>query len=250
MASGPSNSHDPADRTTLVQELLSMSDPKKLVLKAQQNPQILLQTIQSLANGNANTVAELNATKMRLENLEQNQKLNPGITSVRDNLLSRLVEVLGDRNNNGGGSIIIPDPPIFEGAKKNFAIWKDNVLMKININGDRFPSLQSKLVYIYSRLDILCQAHIHSWVKNGALTFESIDSMMGILHTIFHDPNIIRDAVSRLYSNKQKNKPFSVWIAEVRRDAAIADYDYDSRYLRDIIFHNLSLELHQALIHE
>lgn len=250
MASDPSSSHVSADPTILVQELLSMSDPSQLILKVQRNPQVVLETFQSLANGNANTVAELNATKMRLESLEQNQSTEPKKDSGDESLLSRLVEILGDRNRNGGGSILIPDPPIFEGAKKNFAIWKDNILMKININSDRFPSLQSKLVYIYSRLDTICQTHIHSWVKNGTLTFESVESMMEILHTIFHDPNIIRDAITRLYSNKQRNKPFSEWIAEVRRDAAIADYDYESRHLRDLIFHNLNLELQQALIYE
>lgn len=145
---------------------------------------------------------------------------------------------------------MIPDPQLFKGAKRDFAIWKDNILMKINVNRDLFPSEQSKLVYIYSRLDTLCQAHVHSWVKDGTLTFECVDQMMEILHIIFHDPNLVRDAVNRLYSNKQKNKSFSTWIAEIRRDAAIAEYDHDSRHLKDLIFHNMSLELQQALIYE
>lgn len=250
MSSDSGNSRTHSDRTALVQEILSISDASQLVLKVQSNPKVILDAFQGLATGNASAVAELNETRMRLQALEQKQIPEPNKEASDESLLSRLVKILDNRNNIGNGSIMIPDPPLFEGAKKNFALWKDSVLMKLNVNGDRFPSEQSKLVYIYSRLDTLCQAHIHSWVKNGMLTFESVDSMMEILHTIFHDPNLVRDAVSRLYSNKQKNKPFSVWIAEIRRDAAIAEYDYDSRHLKDLIFHNLSLELQQAIIYE
>ncbi|KAI0994740.1 hypothetical protein K3495_g13441 [Podosphaera aphanis] len=70
------------------------------------------------------------------------------------------------------------------------------------------------------------------------------------LEILFDDPNRIRDAKFRLHSNKQRNKPFSTWIAEVRRDAAISRYDKYPEPLRDIIFLNFSLKLKKALIHE
>ena len=73
--------------------------------------------------------------------------------------------------------------------------------------------------------------------------------MMNQLTILFDDPNRVRDAIARLHSNQQKNKAFSSWIGEIRRDAAIAGYE-NSDKLRDIVFLNLSLELEKALIHE
>ncbi|KAI0995758.1 hypothetical protein K3495_g12422 [Podosphaera aphanis] len=49
--------------------------------------------------------------------------------------------------------------------------------------------------------------------------------------------------------NNQTNKPFSSWIAEIRRDAEIAGYE-NTQALRDIVFLNISFELQRALINE
>lgn len=124
------------------------------------------------------------------------------------------------------------------------------MLMKLNVNQDHFSDDQARMVYIYSRLDKQCQAHLHAWVTNGFIRFPSAVDMMDTLHVIFHDPNPERDASARLHNNPQNNKPFSLWISEIRRDAAIANYDPNSIYLRDLLFHNLSLDLKKALVHE
>lgn len=91
---------------------------------------------------------------------------------------------------------------------------------------------------------------IASWVRNGVLLFESVEQMILILDTVFGDPNRVRDAVNRLHSNFQRNKPFASWIVEIRKDASIAGYDLDSRSLLDLVFYNMSIELKQALVHE
>lgn len=116
-------------------------------------------------------------------------------------------------------------------------------------NADHFPSEQSKMAHIYSMLDQNCQAHLHGSIRKGELIFDSVESMMNELTVLFDDPNRVRDAKARLHSNFQRNKPFSTWIAEIRRDAAIAGYENSER-LRDIVLLNLNLELEQALIHE
>ncbi|KAI0998628.1 hypothetical protein K3495_g9567, partial [Podosphaera aphanis] len=72
---------------------------------------------------------------------------------------------------------------------------------------------------------------------------------MNQLTILFDDPNRVRDAVARLHRNKQKNKAFSSWIAEIRRDAAIAGYE-NTQALTDIVFLNINLELQRALINE
>ena len=46
-------------------------------------------------------------------------------------------------------------------------------------------------------------------------------------------------------------KSFASWIAEIRRDAAIAGYSgYGYNQLKDLILNNMSLELKKSLIHE
>lgn len=73
--------------------------------------------------------------------------------------------------------------------------------------------------------------------------------MMDLLVTLFDDPNRVRDAINRLYSNPQRNEPFSNWIAEIHWDAAMAGYDSQSKTLRDLVLSNINLELNQALIY-
>lgn len=105
------------------------------------------------------------------------------------------------------------------------------------------------MAHIYSILDQNCQVHLHGSLRKGQLNFDSVESMMNDLTVLFNDPNRVRDAKARLHSNFQRNKPFSTWISEIWRDAAIAGYQNSER-LRDIVFPNLNLELEQALIHE
>lgn len=121
--------------------------------------------------------------------------------------------------------------------------------MKLKSNADHFPTEQSRMAFVYSMLDQNCQSHLHGFIKDGVIHFESFDKMMNELTILFDDPNRVRDATARLYANSQRNKPFSSWIAEIRRDAAIAGYE-SSRELRNIVFLNLNLELQQALIYE
>lgn len=74
----------------------------------------------------------------------------------------------------------------------------------------------------YSKMNADCQAHLHSWISEGELRFPSLQAMLNLLDVLFEDPNRVRDAKERLYGNRQRDKPFATWIAEIRRDAAIA----------------------------
>lgn len=55
---------------------------------------------------------------------------------------------------------------------------------------------------------------------------------------------------ARLLANQQRNNPFSSWIAEIIRDAAITGYDKYLDSLWDLWFLNLNFELKQAIIYE
>lgn len=74
--------------------------------------------------------------------------------------------------------------------------------------------------------------------------------MIDLLKKIFDNPNWVKDAIKRSYSNSQRNKVFSTWIAVLRRDASMARYDYNHRALRDPVMTNIRLELQATLINE
>lgn len=125
-----------------------------------------------------------------------------------------------------------------------------SILLKLNVNEDNFPSDQTKIAYIYSRRGPSCQAHLHCWLYNGRLNFGSLKQIMDLLDTLFDDSNRFQDAINRLHSNSQRNKPFSSWIAEIHRDTAMAGYDSQSQTLRDLVLSNINSEISQVLTYD
>ncbi|POS86565.1 hypothetical protein EPUL_002924, partial [Erysiphe pulchra] len=184
---------------------------------------------------------ELEDAKEGLKELEKSS----GTTTV----LGKLADVLDRLQIPNHKSAIIHSGGVFNGDKILIPIWKEGILLKLKSNADHFPTEQSRMAFVYSMLDQDCQSHLHRFIKGGVIHFESFDKMMNKLTILFDDPNRVRDATARLHANNQRNKPFSSWIAEIRRDASIAGYE-SSRELRNIVFLNLNLELQQALIYE
>lgn len=195
--------------------------------------------------------AELESTQQRLKKLEKKASTSSlqGQSQIEGTLI-KLTEVLSNFQPSTAGPLENHDIAIFNGDKEKFPIWKEAILMKLKSNSRHFPTEKSRMNFVYSKLNGDCQAHLHSWISEGELLFPSLQAMLQLLATLFDDPNRVRNAKARLYSNHQRNKPFSSWIAEMRRDAAIAGYDKHLGPLRDIIFLNLSLELKQAIVHE
>lgn len=95
----------------------------------------------------------------------------------------------------------IPDSALFYDDREEFLIRKEAMLLKLNANPDHFPTQQSKMAFISSRLSPISQAHLQGWVENGAILFPSANLMMKTLATIFDDPNRKHNSVVRLYSN-------------------------------------------------
>ncbi|KAI1007298.1 hypothetical protein K3495_g923 [Podosphaera aphanis] len=122
---------------------------------------------------------------------------------------------------------LVPDASTFCGDKGKFPTWKGGVLLKLTANSDHYPTEQAKMTYVYSMLDSDNQDHL--------MDFSSLSKIMDHLTTLFDNPNRVRDAQARLHATRQKNKSFSSWIAEIRRDAAISGYDKKPHILLDII---------------
>ncbi|RKF60460.1 hypothetical protein OnM2_050068 [Erysiphe neolycopersici] len=239
----------------ILEHLKEVSEPSQLAQELSAEPQLMVEAVQALTQRYEQTAereAELELARTRIQELEHaaSGSNKSERQSMNDETLTKLAELLTNRSQPNFKSPFMPDPPVFSGDKKDFLTWKSSVLLKLNINNDHFPSDQSRMAYIYSRLSNQSQSHLQSWLNDGTLTFTSVDQMFKLLSTLFDDPNRARDAAVRLHSNYQRNRPFISWISEIRRDAAVAGYDPDSLVLRNLIFFNMSNELKRAIIHE
>lgn len=246
-------------------DLAKVTNATQFLNGVQKNPELVFEAVKTLAQqsvGEGTAASQLE--KAYKEILEKEQQLLDSAKELEDakkglkNLenssetnivLGKLADVLGRLQLPGQKSAPIHSGAVFNGDKKLFPTWKEGILLKLRSNIDHFPTDQSKMAFVYSMLDQDCQSHLHGYIKDGVINFGSLDIMMNELTILFDDPNRVRDAIARLHANNQRNKPFSAWIAEIRRDAAIAGYE-NTRELRNIVFLNLSLELQQALIYE
>ncbi|KAI0995915.1 hypothetical protein K3495_g12267 [Podosphaera aphanis] len=194
------------------------------------------------------TRAELESAHRRTQELERAPSSSAGENA---DPIERLVQALNAQTRSHTiRSAELRETEIFSGLKKDFPSWKESVLLKLNVNADHYPTDQSKMALIYSLLNPESRTHIRPWLSEGVLTYPSLADMWTHLTTLFDDPNASRDAAARLHSNYQKKRPFSSWIADIRRDALLAGYDTNSLQLRNLVLLNMSVELKRALIHE
>lgn len=264
-----------SENTNLVlDELSKLTDVSLFQKGVQENPELIFNAVKELTShhqdlGSVTSVlqaaqfdlsartnelskatTELESAQQKIKRLEKKVSSSPSGQSQTEISLNKLIEALSRWQSHSVGSFDTHSVAVFNGDKSKFSTWKDGILMKLRSNPHCFPTEKSMMNFIYSKLNEDCQAHLHSWMIDGELTFPSLKSMLDLLEILFDDPNRVQDAKLRLHSNKQRNKPFSTWIAEIRRDAATAGYDKYPGPLRDIIFLNINLELKQALIYE
>ena len=246
----PNQTNETPEIENLLKELSSISSVNQFATGVNNRPQLMFDAFQLFCQSHEalkikNT--ELNSAHQRVHELED-QASKTRENGSTNQILSSLANAL--RGQSPARTMLIKDGEVFNGHKNSFYPWRESILLKLNSNADHFPDEQSKLVYIYSQMNLISKTHVQTWVKDGVLLFESVAKMMSVLDTIFGDPNRSRDAVNRLHANFQRNKPFSNWVVEIRRDAAIAGYDPSSQHLRDLVFYNMSIELKKALVHE
>ncbi|POS82494.1 hypothetical protein EPUL_006621 [Erysiphe pulchra] len=254
----------PEEVVDVLGELAKVTDATQFLSGVQRNPELVFEAVKTLADqsiGDGTAASQLESSYKKLiekekelltasNNLEAARKDIEALKkSSENNVFEKLTNVLENLQFQSLRSAKVKEGSIFNGDKTFFPTWKEGILLKLRSNADHYPTEQSKMAFVYSMLNTDCQAHLHGSIKNGILNFDSLESMMIELTVLFDDPNRIRDAIARLHSNFQKNKSFSSWIAEIRRDAAIAGYE-NSRELRNIVFLNINLELQQALIFE
>jgi hypothetical protein len=76
------------------------------------------------------------------------------------------------------------------------------------INYDRFPTPQSRLAYLASRLEGRAYLHIQPYIRNGVHTLKDYEEGLQVLERAFGDQNRARNAQNALLALRQKNQEF------------------------------------------
>jgi hypothetical protein len=86
--------------------------------------------------------------------------------------------------------------------------------MKLLVNADRYPSLQSQLAYIVSRTGGNVKNQLLPHVKISSINFATIKTYFSLLTLAFNDPDRKATALRKLRILKQGNKPFNEYLIE------------------------------------
>jgi hypothetical protein len=142
----------------------------------------------------------------------------------------------------------LPDPDAFKGQRSDLRRFIQQICGKMTSNADRFPTAQSRLIYVAGRLKDDAYNLILPKTQYGVPQFVDYPQLLEYLEQAFGDPDRVQNAQNRLYTLKQKNQDFSVYFSEFQRlalegempDSALTPLLYQgiSRELQDMLLHN------------
>jgi hypothetical protein len=139
----------------------------------------------------------------------------------------------------------LPDPPLFNGKRKDLPAFLRKLRYKLEGNSDRFPSERSRLLYAHSRLDRDVVTLIDSLMDKD---ISRVDQFVAFLEATYGDPNKEMTALSKMNTLKQGRRSFTAHFAEFRRLAS--DTGLNEIGLIASLRNSLSLELQRAMVGE
>jgi hypothetical protein len=89
----------------------------------------------------------------------------------------------------------LPDPPLFNGQRKDLPAFVRKLRYKLEGNADRYPNERSRLLYAYSRLEKDAVALINPLMDKNVHT---VDQLVTFLKATYGDLNKELTALSRL----------------------------------------------------
>ncbi|KAH0609023.1 uncharacterized protein H6S33_001251 [Morchella sextelata] len=143
----------------------------------------------------------------------------------------------------------LPDPEVFRGDRdrERLHLFKQQMKIKLLGNADRYPTLQSKLSYAFSRLEGIAANQFLQYVGEGGITLPSMIRFYKVLDTAFGDPDRMRTARRNLRNIRQRNRTFADYFAEFQRYAAESGMDEASRI--EALMEGINGELDESMIH-
>ncbi|KAH0604202.1 uncharacterized protein H6S33_007233 [Morchella sextelata] len=99
----------------------------------------------------------------------------------------------------------LPDPEVFRGDRdrERLHLFKQQMRIKLLGNVDRYPTLQSKLSYAFSRLEGVAANQFLQYVGEEGIALPSMLRFYEILDTAFGDPDRMRTARRNLRNIRQ-----------------------------------------------
>ncbi|KAH8147472.1 uncharacterized protein LAJ45_08629 [Morchella importuna] len=143
----------------------------------------------------------------------------------------------------------LPDPKVFRGDRdrERLHLFKQQMRIKLLGNADRFPTLQSKLSYAFSRLEGVAANQFLQYVGEEGIALPSMLRFYEILDTAFGDSDRMRIARRNLRNIHQRNRTFADYFAEFQRYAAESGMDEVSRI--EALMEGINVELDESMIH-
>jgi hypothetical protein len=156
------------------------------------------------------------------------------------------------RENPEGGSQSggFPDAPMFDGTKpEELRTWILQLRNKLAAQPTRYPTEESRLRYAFNRLSGAALHQIRSYgdEHTGNITLDSLNDLLAILCQAYDDPDRSRTAAREVRRLRQKNLPFSTYLADFRR--LMGDLNWDEMAQKDQLYEGLSEEMKDALTH-
>ncbi len=139
----------------------------------------------------------------------------------------------------------LPDPPLFNGRRKDLPAFVRKLRYKLEGNADRYPNERSRLLYAHSRLEKDAVALIDPLMDKD---IHNVDQLVTFLEATYGDPNKELTALSRLSGLRQGKRSFTSHFAEFRRLAA--DTGLNEIGLIASLRNSLSHELQRAMVGE
>ena len=172
-------------------------------------------------------------------------------TGERDQLAKRVTELQAalDQARIRGGtmSLKMPDPPLFSGKdRKELRPFIAHLRMKIAQDAERLPDEQSRLRYALSRLEGIAFAQLLPHVQGSMVNLPDVTAVIKLLETAFGDPDRVATAFRELASLKQKDREFSLYLADFQRISA--DLDMNEQTKIESLRSGISPELKDLLM--
>lgn len=141
----------------------------------------------------------------------------------------------------------LPDPDPFDGDRKDLRRFVTQIRGKMTVNQDRFPTPQSRMTYVTSRLKGAPYDQILPYLHGGTCQLPDYEEILNILERAFGDPNRARNARNTLFRLRQGNKEFSIFFAEFHRLAL--EGEMPEAALPTLLEQAINRELRSMLLH-
>lgn len=139
------------------------------------------------------------------------------------------------------------DVPEFSGVKKDYAEFKAQLQIKLVTDSAEYQDEQTACAYIISKLKGPAFHQVYPRIKDGRYTGQTAVELIKLLDLIYEDPHRQETATREIMALRQKNRPFSDFMADFRR--LEGDGDFNETALKATLTGAISDELRAATIH-